>query len=109
MAKKRQKSPNLGKNVKILPYNMTFHADKDLKSKNFAGKKVYKLAMDVNSNINFLIIALKNLGLKRPIFLGHPNSGSCVQNAWTFLQHIHLFTNYHDPEKSASSLCYKLR
>ena len=57
VAKKRQKSQNLGKNVKILPNYMTFHADKDLKSKNFAGKKVYILAMDVNSNINFLIKA----------------------------------------------------
>ena len=35
-----------------------------------------------------------------PIFFGHPNSGSCYQNAQTFiLQNIFLFTKYQCPEK----------
>ena len=30
----------------------------------------------------------KDVGLKKAYFLGHPNSGSCVQNAETLLQYL---------------------
>ena len=47
-----------------------------------SGKKnVYILAKDIDSKRKFEIKAKKNSAWKRPIFLGHPNSGSCVQNA----------------------------
>ena len=60
---------------------MTLRTDKDLKSKNVREKKVYILPKDMDSKRKFEIKAQKNLAWKRPIFLGHPNSGSCVQKA----------------------------
>ena len=71
----------MAKNVRIWPNNTTLRTDKDLKSKNVRGKKVYILAKDIDSKRKFEIKAKKNSAWKRPIFLGHPNSGSCVQNA----------------------------
>ena len=59
---------------------MTLSTDKDLKSKNFRGKKVYILAKDIDSKRKFEIKA-KKIRLEKGLFLGHPNSGSCVQNA----------------------------
>ena len=55
---------------------MTLRTDKDLQSKNVRGKKVYILAKDIDLKKN-----LKSKPKKRPILLGHPISGSCVQNA----------------------------
>ena len=56
---------------------MTLRTDKDLKSKNFKRKKVYILAKDIHSKRKLEIKAKKISS----IFWGHPNSGSCVQNA----------------------------
>ena len=61
------------KNVKICQNNMTFYTDIPLK---FQGEKDYTSTENLNQNqINF--------GLKKAFFWGHPNSGSCVQNAYT--------------------------
>ena len=60
--------------------NTTLRSNKDLKSKNVMRKKVYVLAKDIDSKRKFEK-AKKKSARKRPIFLGHPNSGSCVQNA----------------------------
>ena len=54
---------------------MTLRIDKDLKSKKNQGEKVYILVKE------FEIKVKKMSACKRPIFLGHPNSGSFVQNA----------------------------
>ena len=70
----------VAKNGRIWPNNTTLRTDKDLKSKNVRGKKVYILAKDIDSK-KFEIKAKKKSAWKRPIFLGHPNSGSYVQNA----------------------------
>ena len=53
--------------------------DKDLKSKNFRKKKVTILAKDVDSKRKILNQNQKNFYLKKAYFLGHHNSGSCVQ------------------------------
>ena len=45
------------------------------------GKKVYILAKDIDSKRKLEIKAKKSSARKRPIFLGHPNSGSYVHNA----------------------------
>ena len=46
------------------------------------GKKfIYVLAKDIDAKRKFEIKAKQISAWKRPIFLGHPNSGSCVQNA----------------------------
>ena len=66
---------------------MTFHTEKDLKSKNVRWKKNYILAKDVN---NF---SKKKIGLKKAYFFVRPNSGSWSQIAWIFL------TKYFLPEK----------
>ena len=87
--------PKKCKNFKIWQNNMTLRTDKDLKSKKFIWKKVYILAKHIDSKSQkrqFEIKAKKNWAWKRPIFLGHPYSGSCVQNAKTLLQNIFLFT-----------------
>ena len=49
---------------------------KDLKSKNFREKKVLKLAKDIDKKK--FKSKPKKFRLERPIFLGHPNSGSYV-------------------------------
>ena len=60
----------------FIPSNFTegflAHTDKDLKSKNFKGKKFYILAKDINSNTKFEIKAKKYFGLKKTYFLGSP-------------------------------------
>ena len=60
---------------------MTLHTVKDLKSKNFRRKKGYILAKGYQFKRKSEIKAKKISALKTPIFWGHPNSGSCVQNA----------------------------
>ena len=60
--------------------NMTLHTDKDLKSTSCKGKQ-YILPKDIDSKRKFKSKQKKMFALKRPIFSGHPNSGSCVQNA----------------------------
>ena len=54
---------------------MTLRTDKDLKSKNFRGKKVYILAKEIDSKRKFEIKAKKFRIIKIPFFEGHPNSG----------------------------------
>ena len=76
------------KNVKIWPNNMTLSTDKDLKSNKFKGEKVYILAKDIDSRRKLEIKAKNISAWKRPIFLGHPNSGSFLQNAIFCLQNI---------------------
>ena len=62
---------------------MTLRTDKDLKSKNFRGKKSFILAKDINSK--------RNLKSKPKNCLVHHDSDSCFQN--TLLQNF-LFTKY---------------
>ena len=64
---------------------MTLHTDKDLKSKNLRGKKVYILAKDIDS---ILKSKPTKICLKKSLLLGHPYSGSCVKNAKTLLKNI---------------------
>ena len=71
----------VSKNVTIWPNNTTLYTDKDLKSKNVCAKFFYMFAKDIDTKRKFEIKAKKNRLKKRPIFLGHPNSGSCVKNA----------------------------
>ena len=75
----------VAKNGRKWPNNTTLRTDKDLKSKNVRGKKVYILAKDIDSKRKFEIKAKKMLAWKRPIFWSHPNSSRCVQNAEDFL------------------------
>ena len=51
---------------------MTLHSDKVLKSKNFRGEIFYLLAEDIDSKRKF--------DFKAKNFVGHPNSGTCVQS-----------------------------
>ena len=74
--------------------NTTLRTDKDLKSKNVRGKKVYILAKDIDTKRKFEIKAKTNRLENGLFFLDHPNSGSCVQNAYTLLQNIFLYTKY---------------
>ena len=60
---------------------MAFHTEKDLKSRNVMGKKVFILAKDVNTERNLELKSQKKIGLKKAYLCSHPNSGSCVQNA----------------------------
>ena len=59
--------PTKCKNVKIWPNNMTFRTDKDLKTKNFRGKKVCILAKDIDSKRKFEIKA-KKFRLEKGLF-----------------------------------------
>ena len=52
-----------------------------LNQTNSGGKKVYILAKDIDPKRKLEIKAKTISAWKRPIFLGHPNSGSCFQNA----------------------------
>ena len=54
---------------------MNLRNDKDLKSKNVRGKKVYTYILTKDSD------SKRKFEIEAEIFLGHPNSGSCVQNA----------------------------
>ena len=65
-----QKHPN----ILILPNNMAFHTEKDLKSKNVKKEKKYILAKDVNTEKN-LNQSQKNRP-EKSLFLVLPNSGS---------------------------------
>ena len=49
--------PKVAKNVRIRQNNTTLRTDKDLKSKNVRGKKVHKLAKDIDSKRKFEIKA----------------------------------------------------
>ena len=71
-----------GQKINILPYYIIAR-DNNLKLKLFVGKKLTK---EVN--------AKKYLESKPTKFFGAPcNSGSWSQNAWTFLQNIHILLN----------------
>ena len=50
---------------------MNLRTDKDLKSKNFRGNKVYILAKDIDSKRKFEIKA-KKLWLEKGLFFGSP-------------------------------------
>ena len=52
--------PKKCKSVKFCPNNTTLRTDKDLKSKNARGKKVYILAKNIDSKRKFEIKAKKN-------------------------------------------------
>ena len=82
---------------------MTFHTDKALKSKIVRKQKVYIAAKDVNSRRKILKIKDEKFSsCKRPNFLGHLNSGSCVQNTKTLLQNIFCLQNITTLKTSAS-------
>ena len=51
---------------------MTLHTNKDLKSKNVMGKKVYILAKDIHSKRKFEIKAKKIWLEKKAYFFGSP-------------------------------------
>ena len=51
----------VAKNGRICPNNTTLRTDKDLKSKNYRGKKAYILAKYIDSKRKFEIKAKKNL------------------------------------------------
>ena len=69
----------VAKHGRIWPNNTTLRTDKDLKSKK-EEKSLY-----ISQGYRFKKIiwnqSQKKFGLKKAFFLGHPNSGSCVQNA----------------------------
>ena len=76
----------------ILPYIIAFYRDNDLKLKFVRGKKVDILTKEANAKI-FWNQSKKNFGLKKAYFLGHPVVQAVeAQNAWTFLQKIHILT-----------------
>ena len=62
---------SVAKNVGIWPNNTTLCTDKDLKSKNVRGKKVYIIAEDIDLKRKFEIKAEKN-GLEKGLFFGSP-------------------------------------
>ena len=66
--KKVQKHPNLTNSI-------AFYTEKDFKSKNVRGKKVYILAKDVNIERK-LEIKAKKIWPEKGLFLVRPNTGS---------------------------------
>ena len=82
--------PKKCKNGRMWPNNTILCTDTDLKSKNVRVKKVYVLSKYIDSKRKFEIKAKKKSAWKR-LFLGHPNSGSCVQNLDSFTKYFSVY------------------
>ena len=104
-----QKRPKKCKNVLFWAKSMAFRTEKNLKSKNSRGIKVFILAKDVNTKENFESKPNK-CRLKKGLFFLHPNSGSWSQIAWILFYKMSILQqNIYSLKKLAHPLHYKLR
>ena len=88
---------------------MTLRTDKDLKSKNVSGKKIYILAKDIDSKRKFEIKAKKKSAWKRPIFWVTLIQAVVSKTLRLFYKIFFCLQNISTLKKSASSHYYEPR